>query len=147
MEAAGIDVAMTDVIGAQETIRDVYHLDRPVADFEATVAALTATSMEVVPHIVIGLHYGRLLGEETALDIVARYPVAALVLVVVTPIYAPAEKPFATVSTDDVAKVFVAARSAFACAGAARLHSPPGRHKLVTDAYAVMAASTASPIR
>ena len=41
MEAAGIDVAMTDVIGAQETIRDVYHLDRPVADFEATLAALT----------------------------------------------------------------------------------------------------------
>ena len=111
MEAAGIDVAMTDVIGAQETIRDVYHLDRPVADFEATLAALTATSMEVVPHIVIGLHYGRLLGEENALDIVARYPIAALVLVVVTPIYAPADKPFATVSTDDVAKVFVAARS------------------------------------
>ena len=124
MEAAGVDVAMTDVIGAPETIRDVYHLDRPVADFEATLAALTATSMEVVPHIVIGLHYGRLLGEETALDIVARYPVAALVLVVVTPIYAPAEKPFATVSTDDVAKVFVAARSRITpCAGAARLHS------------------------
>ena len=140
MEAAGIDVAMTDVIGAQETIRDVYHLDRPVADFEATLAALTATSMEVVPHIVIGLHYGRLLGEENALDIVARYPVAALVLVVVTPIYAPAEKPFATVSTDDVAKVFVAARSRIRHApvqlGCIR---PPGRHKLVTDAYAVMA--------
>ena len=30
MEAAGVDVAMMDVIGAQETIRDVYHLDRPV---------------------------------------------------------------------------------------------------------------------
>ena len=72
MEAAGVDVAMTDVIGAPETIRDVYHLDRPVADFEATLAALTATSMEIVPHIVIGLHYGRLLGEEAALDVVAR---------------------------------------------------------------------------
>ena len=132
MEAAGIDVAMTDVIGAQETIRDVYHLDRPVADFEATLAALTATSLEVVPHIVIGLHYGRLLGEEAALDIVARYPIAALVLVIVTPIYAPAEKPFATVSTDDVAKVFVAARHPHpARASAARLHpsaGPPQAH-------------------
>src|SRR6516165_6952807 len=140
MEAAGIDVAMTDVIGAQETIRDVYHLDRLVADFEATLAALTATTMEVVPHIVIGLHYGRLLGEENALDIVARYPVAALVLVVVTPIYAAADKPFATVSTDDVAKVFVAARQRIRHApvqlGCIR---PAGRHKIVTDAYAVMA--------
>ena len=29
-EAAGVNVAMLDIIGAQETIRDVYHLDRPV---------------------------------------------------------------------------------------------------------------------
>jgi uncharacterized radical SAM superfamily protein len=140
MEEAGVDVAMMDVIGAEETIRDVYHLDRPVADFEATLAALSATAMDVVPHIVIGLHYGRLLGEENALDIIARYKVAALVLVVVTPIYAPADRPFATVSTDDAAKIFVAARR--------RIHHAPvqlgcvrpaGRHKLVTDAYAVMA--------
>ena len=32
MEAAGVDVAMLDIIGAQETIREVYHLDRPVAE-------------------------------------------------------------------------------------------------------------------
>jgi uncharacterized radical SAM superfamily protein len=54
MEAAGIDTAMMDVIGARETIREVYHLERPVEDFEATLAALCSTSMEVVPHIVIG---------------------------------------------------------------------------------------------
>ncbi|MCH9013627.1 MAG: radical SAM protein, partial [Proteobacteria bacterium] len=62
MAAAGVDTAMMDVIGASETIRQVYHLDRPVADFESTLAALCATSMQVVPHIVIGLHYGRVLG-------------------------------------------------------------------------------------
>jgi uncharacterized radical SAM superfamily protein len=140
MQDAGIDVAMMDVIGAEETIRDVYHLDRPVADFEATLAALTATSMQVVPHIVIGLHHGRLLGEEAALGIVSRYPISALVLVVVTPIYAPPERPFATVPVEDVARVFAAARE--------RIHRAPvqlgcvrpaGRHKLATDAYAVMA--------
>jgi lipoyl synthase len=140
MEAAGVDVAMMDVIGAQETIRDVYHLDRPVADFEATLAALSATTMDVVPHIVIGLHYGRLLGEENALDIISRYQVAALILVVVSPIYAPADKPFATIGTEDVAKVFVAARQRIQNApvqlGCIR---PAGLHKLVTDAYAVMA--------
>jgi len=140
MEQAGIDVAMTDVIGAPETIREVYKLDRPVADFEATLAALTATSMDIVPHIVIGLHYGRLLGEEAALDIVARHPVAALVLVVVTPIYAAPERPFATVPADDVARVFVAARQRIRHApvqlGCVR---PAGRHKLMTDAYAAMA--------
>ena len=122
MEAAGVDVAMLDVIGAQETIRDVYHLDRPVSDFESTLAALSATKMEVVPHIVIGLHYGRLLGEENALDIISRHKIAALILVIVSPIYAPADKPFATISTDDVAKVFV---------GATRLH--PARRAAQAD--------------
>jgi uncharacterized radical SAM superfamily protein len=140
MQDAGVDVAMMDVIGAQETIRDVYHLDRTVADFEATLAALSATSMDVVPHVVIGLHYGRLLGEHNALDIISRYDVAALILVVVTPIYAAAERPFATIPTDDVAKVLVAARQRINHApvqlGCVR---PAGRHKLITDAYAVMA--------
>ncbi|HSN21391.1 MAG TPA: radical SAM protein, partial [Usitatibacter sp.] len=73
MESAGVDTAMMDVIGADETIREVYHLDRPVEDFEATLESLCSTSMQVVPHIVIGLHYGRLLGEARALDIVARH--------------------------------------------------------------------------
>lgn len=140
MQDSGVDVAMMDVIGAQQTIRDVYHLDRTVADFEATLAALSATSMDVVPHIVIGLHYGRLLGEQNALNIISRYKVAALILVVVTPIYAPADRPFATISTDDVAKVLVAARQRINHApvqlGCVR---PAGRHKLITDAYAVMA--------
>jgi hypothetical protein len=83
MEAAGVDVAMLDIIGAQETIRDVYHLERPVEDFESTLAALCATSMQISPHIVIGLHYGRILGEENALDILSRHETKALVLVVI----------------------------------------------------------------
>src|SRR5690606_33132978 len=88
MESAGVDTAMMDVIGAEETIREVYHLDRAVADFEATLASLCATRMEVVPHIVIGLHYGRVLGEAAALDICTRHGIHSLVLVIVMPFYA-----------------------------------------------------------
>ncbi|MBT8067926.1 MAG: radical SAM protein [Gammaproteobacteria bacterium] len=139
MESAGVDTVMMDVIGANETIRDVYKLDRPVDDFEATLAALCSTQMEVTPHIVIGLHYGRILGEENALDIVSRYPVTALVLVVIMPFYA---KPgtFSTPETTDVGRIFLEARERLpekqVLLGCAR---PPGMHKRVTDAYAIMA--------
>ena len=139
MESAGVDTAMMDVIGSEDTIKQVYHLDRPVEDFEATLAALTATSMEVSPHIVIGLHYGELRGEARALDIVARHPVKALVLVVIMPFYA---KPgtFKTPDTADVGRIFLEARERMGdrqvLLGCAR---PAGRHKQVTDAYAVMA--------
>ena len=139
MAAAGVDTAMMDVIGAQDTIREVYHLERPVADFESTLAALCETSMEVVPHIVIGLHYGRILGEPAALDIVSRHRIHSLVLVVIMPFYA---KPgtFATPATSDIGGIFLEARQKIAdrqvLLGCAR---PPGMHRRVTDAYGVMA--------
>ncbi len=63
MESAGVDTVMMDVIGANETIEQVYKLKRPVEDFEETLAALCSTTMEVTPHIVIGLHYGKIMGE------------------------------------------------------------------------------------
>ena len=139
MASAGVDVAMLDIIGAEETIREVYHLDRPVDDFEATLEALCSTSMQISPHIVIGLHYGRILGEANALDILSRHPTHALVLVVVMPFYA---KPgtFVTPDTLDVGRIFLEARRRLperqVLLGCAR---PPGMHKRVTDAYAVMA--------
>ena len=139
MEAAGVDTVMMDVIGAQETIEQVYKLKRPVEDFEKTLAALASTSMEVTPHIVIGLHYGQILGEANALDMVSRYDVNALVLVVIMPFYA---KPgtFVTPATSDVGRIFLEARERLAdqqvLLGCAR---PPGMHKRVTDAYAIMA--------
>jgi uncharacterized radical SAM superfamily protein len=139
MASAGIDTVMMDVIGSDATIRQVYHLDRPVADFEATLAALCATPMEVVPHIVIGLHYGRIVGEAAALDICARHAIHALVLVVIMPFYARVGT-FATPATADVGRMFLDARrrlpSKQVLLGCAR---PPGMHKRVTDAYAVMA--------
>jgi lipoyl synthase len=139
MESAGVDAAMMDVIGAEETIRQVYHLDRGVDDFEAALAALTSTRMEIVPHIVVGLHYGEVRGEPNALDIVSRHPVHSLVLVVIMPIYA-GPGTFRVPATEDVGRIFLTARKRLAdrpvLLGCAR---PPGMHKRIVDAYAVMA--------
>lgn len=139
MADAGIDVAMMDVIGAEETIRQVYHLDRAVTDFEQTLAALCETRMAVVPHIVIGLHYGRILGERHALELVSKYPIDALVLVVVMPVHA---KPatFVTPDAGEVARLFMDARAQI---GGTRLNlgcaRPHGLYRRTIDAYAIMA--------
>jgi lipoyl synthase len=140
IEASGIDAAMLDVIGAQDTVTQVYHLKRPVADFEAALAHLTETTLKVVPHIVIGLHYGRMLGEWNALEMIARHRPAALVLVVIMPFYAPAKRPFAVPSSREVGRFFMDARETLpdipVLLGCAR---PPGRAKIEIDAYAVLA--------
>lgn len=140
MAQAGVDVAMMDVIGAQETITRVYHLRRTVDDFEATLENLVRTPMRVVPHIVIGLHYGRMLGEWRALEIIRRHLPDAVVLVVVMPFYAPAKKPFLTPDSTEVGRFFQAARKALPSTplllGCAR---PPGESRMQIDSYAVMA--------
>jgi len=140
LQQAGIDVAMFDVIGAQDTIQQVYHLRREVQDFEATLAALSKTSMRLVPHIVIGLHYGHLLGEWHALEMLARHRIDALVLVVVMPHYAGKRRPFVEPEPRQVGEFFLDARAALVdtpvLLGCAR---PAGRAKSLIDAYAVLA--------
>ncbi|MHB1951059.1 MAG: radical SAM protein [Acidiferrobacteraceae bacterium] len=140
MADSGVDAAMLDVIGAQDTITQVYHLKRRVADFERSLEYLNETGMKVVPHIVIGLHYGHLLGEWNALEMVARERPDALVLVVVMPMYAPAHRPFVVPDPREVGRFFLDARDALPeipiLLGCAR---PPGSVKTVIDAYAVLA--------
>lgn len=144
MEQAGIDVAMLDIIGAQDTVTQVYHLKRPVSDFEESLAYLTRTSMRVVPHIVAGLHYGKLLGEWNALEMVARQRPAALVLVVVMPFYAPVQRPFAVPHADAVGGFMCDVRRRIPelplLLGCAR---PAGLVRSAIDAYAVMAGVSA----
>ena len=140
MEDCGIDAAMMDVIGSQDTITQVYHLRREVEDFERTLEYLVSTNLKVVPHIVLGLHYGSFLGEWNALEIVQRHQPTALVLVVVMPFYAPQNRPFVTPDSTEVGRFFMDARVALPdiplLLGCAR---PPGRAKMEIDSYAVMA--------
>lgn len=140
MEDSGIDAAMMDVIGSQDTITQVYHLKRSVDDFERTLEYLVSTSLRVVPHIVLGLHYGRFLGEWNALEMITRHRPTAVVLVVVMPFYAPAARPFVTPDSSEVGRFFMDAREALPdvplLLGCAR---PPGRVKAEIDSYAVMA--------
>jgi len=137
---SGVDVAMLDIIGAQDTVNRVYHLKRAVADFEASLAHLTETGMRVVPHVVIGLHYGRLLGEWRALEMIAPYMPAATVLVVAMPYYASPSRSFRIPDSREVGGFFLDARGMLPgiplLLGCAR---PAGRAKAEIDAYGVMA--------
>ena len=139
MKEAGVDGAFIDVIGSDETIRDVYHLKRKsVADFESSLAALVGAGLEVVPHIVIGLHYGKMLGEWNALEIIRRYEVSALILVILMPILSTPMGKAVPPDPAAVGEFFGEARLALPTTpvylGCAR---PGGRHKQETDRLAV----------
>lgn len=74
------DAVSFDVVGDDTTIREVLHLDRRVADYEASLAALRK-HVRVVPHVLAGLHAGRLVGERRAVDIAAEQGCSELVII------------------------------------------------------------------
>jgi uncharacterized radical SAM superfamily protein len=109
---AGVDGVMLDVIGADETIRDVYHLDLVAADFERSIELLSARDLRIIPHIVLGLHYGEFVGEWRALEMIARYPVSTLILVVLTPLVGTPMAHLPPPPVAEVTEFFAEARQA-----------------------------------
>ncbi|MHB8621413.1 MAG: radical SAM protein [Chloroflexota bacterium] len=109
---AGVDGAMIDIIGSDETIHQVYHLPGRVADFEESLDLLAAYRMTIIPHIVLGLHYGHLLGEDNALRIITRYPVSALILVILTPLVGTRMEGLSPPPLEEVLPFFARARTA-----------------------------------
>lgn len=73
-----------DFVGDDETIREVYGLERSVEDYIRTYQMLRRYG-RVVPHITLGLRGGRLSGEYRALEILVELGVEGLVAIVFRP--------------------------------------------------------------
>jgi uncharacterized radical SAM superfamily protein len=81
LKNAGVDQALIDVIGDDETYRDIYHVPFGVSRIFSSLKALDKAHLPVVPHIVCGLHYGKMRGEWKALEMISLFPVGQVVLV------------------------------------------------------------------
>ncbi|MFB0545912.1 MAG: radical SAM protein [Anaerolineae bacterium] len=79
-----VDVISFDFVGDDETIRQVYGLERGVEDYVKTYELLRKYA-RVVPHITIGLQGGEIVGEYRALELLTELGVDGLVLIVFIP--------------------------------------------------------------
>ncbi len=135
---AEVDGVMLDIIGADETIKDVYHLDLEAKDFERSLSLLADRQLRIIPHIVLGLHYGKFLGEYNALDMISRYPVSTLILVVLVPLIGTPMGHLPPPPVDDITNFFTLARQSLPSTklnlGCAR---PMGNMKVELDYSAV----------
>jgi uncharacterized radical SAM superfamily protein len=147
LKAARVSQALIDVVGAEETARQVLHLKDGLTAQEETMAALGQAGLEVVPHIILGLHEGRFLGEEKALELVAGLNTKRVVFVVLMPLN---KTPFAGLeppAVEEVARFLARARHTLPepahHLGCAR---PRGRYRAQLDALAVEAGINALAI-
>ncbi len=135
---SGVDGVMLDIIGADETISEVYHLPLTIKDFDDALGLLSSTGLRIIPHIIAGLHYGRFLGEYEALDMIKRHGIETLIIVVLTPLVSTPMENVAPPSVEEVAGLFAAARTELPKArinlGCAR---PMGEMKVDLDQAAI----------
>lgn len=86
LKEAGVDAVSIDIVGSEETIKRVYHLNASVDGYAKTLEALKKAELPFTPHVLIGLHYGSVRGEIEALKIISKYDPSALILIVFFPI-------------------------------------------------------------
>ncbi len=135
---ADIDGAMIDVIGHDKTIREVYHLDTDVGEYDAVLERLERYGIPCVPHIVMGLHFGRMLGEEYALEMICRHEFKLLVLVILMPLSGTPMAAIQPPSLSEITEFFDQARGRLpdrpVMLGCAR---PLGKAKVLIDRAAI----------
>ena len=135
---AGVDCVLLDVIGHADTIREVCHLSATVGDYERSLSLIADAGLCVAPHVIMGLHFGRILGEVNALGIIARYPVSALVMVGFRPIPGTAMARVPPLAPESMGQLFREARLRFPSTpvllGCER---PLGSHRERTDLIAL----------
>ena len=111
LASTGIDIASVDVVGSDETIRRVYGLRATVEDYRKTLNSLMETSIPaVVPHLCVGLDYGRILGEAKALEIIWEAQPRQMVILALIPTPGTPMEEVRPPPPRDVAKVTSLAR-------------------------------------
>ena len=138
LKKVGVDAALIDVIGSDETIREIYQLNVRVEDYDKSLRALHEAQIPVVPHVLVGLHYGELKGELHALEMISKYKPSAVIIIALMPIHGTPMEKITPPSPEDIAKVLVTAKLMMPetplVLGCMR---PKGKHRIKTDILAV----------
>ncbi len=110
LKEAGVDAALIDIIGSDETINEIYQLDVKVQDFDKSLKALHESGIPFVPHVLVGLHYGKLKGEFKALQMISKYEPSAVIVIALMPIHRTPMENVSPPTSTEIARVLAMAR-------------------------------------
>ena len=134
-----VDVVSFDLVGDDETVREVYGLPYSAADYIQSYQLLRR-HVRVVPHITIGLRGGRISGEYAALERLQALGAEALVFLVLIPTKGTAFENCTPPGVEEVGELLATARQKLPDApiylGCMR---PAGRYRDEVDPIAIQA--------
>ncbi len=110
LREARVDQILIDVIGDEETIQEVYHLNKRVEDYEEMLWMLKEMGHQLAPHIIIGHYFGEIKGEWKALEMITRVGVETIVLVIIKPLPATKMDRMKIPTPDETSRISAIAR-------------------------------------
>lgn len=140
LKDAGVDQALVDVIGDDGTARETYHLADGVTATRRTLAALAEVGLEIVPHIIYGIHHGEERGERAALEMLKDLPLNKYAIVVLMPTKGTPMAEVTPPAPEAVARFIAQARLDLPhCEASLGCARPRGQHRRQLDVLAVRA--------
>lgn len=139
-----VDIVSFDISMDEEIIRDIYHLNKNVEDYKKSIEYLKKYNLNIVPHICVGLLYGKLHKELEAIKYIKESGInpSLIVLIALIP-PKQSKKRFFHPDPIDIAKIVAIIRFAFPnteiSLGCMR---PRGNVKLQIEKYAILAGVT-----
>lgn len=141
---ANVDIVSFDINMDEEIIKNIYHLDKDLIEYEKAVEILEKYNLNIVPHICIGLYYGKLHKEINSIKFI-RNSIDNPSLIVIIALIPPKNSKvhFETPKPIDIAKVIAIIRFVFPkteiSLGCMR---PRGSIKTEVEKYAIKAGIT-----
>jgi hypothetical protein len=112
---AGVDIASMECIGSNETIKEVFGLNAAIETYANTFRNLQDAEVKhIVPHICIGLHKGKIIGEYKALQIIKETcNPSVIVFIVLRPTPGTKYKNIHPPKPDEIKKIISKAKKIF----------------------------------
>ncbi|MFX1395098.1 MAG: radical SAM protein [Promethearchaeota archaeon] len=110
----GVDIVSFDINMDEDIIHNIYHLEKNVEDYKRAVKILKKYDLNIVPHICIGLYYGKLHKELDSIKFIKESGMnpSLIVLIALIPPKNSTEK-FERPDPLDIAKVIATIRFIF----------------------------------
>jgi len=141
LKQTGIDAALIDVIGSQNTLQKILNLNINLHDYINSLKSLHDAQLNIIPHITVGLNGGKLDGEYTALRVIKEtLNPAVIVIIAFMPLPGTEMAPTSPPHPLDIIKTIATARIMFPhtplALGCMR---PKDNHRAQTDVLALKA--------
>jgi uncharacterized radical SAM superfamily protein len=111
---ANVDIVSFDINMDKDVVRDIYHLNIKLDEYKRAIELLNSYNLNIVPHICVGLYYGRLHKELETLKFIKETLVNPSLIVVIVLI--PPKKSlikFETPQPEFIAKIIALIRFIF----------------------------------